>query len=453
MSSNDIAVEVRNVGKSYNIYRRPQDRLKQSVLPRLQRLIGRPGNRYFREFWALKNVSFDVHKGETVGIIGRNGSGKSTLLQIICGTLSPTVGLVNTRGRIAALLELGSGFNPEFTGRENVYLNGAILGLSQEEIDSRFNDIADFADIGDFIEQSVKIYSSGMVVRLAFAVQAMVDPDILVVDEALAVGDVKFQRKCFARIDELKSKGTSILFVSHSGPHIIELCDRALLLEQGERLMLTQPLQIVRAYNRLIYASNDQHKKLVQEYKAIDRSESTDGEIGLAQMEVTTSEEDTAAFFDPGLTPSSTEVYPVQGAEILSFQIFDNERRLVNVLKLGEEYQFEVSGRFTEDADNVYLGMHIRTVSGTMVTGQRYPESGRFIKQVHAGKSFRITYGFKMSLIPGVYFVGGGVWSQSGTLCLHRIMDAIMFRVSRDKKLNAIGYADLSTAEPSLEIL
>jgi lipopolysaccharide transport system ATP-binding protein len=143
----------------------------------------------------------------------------------------------------------------------------------------------------------------------------------------------------------------------------------------------------------------------------------------------------------------------VQGAEILSFQIFDNERRLVNVLKLGEEYQFEVSGRFTEDADNVYLGMHIRTVSGTMVTGQRYPESGRFIKQVHAGKSFRITYGFKMSLIPGVYFVGGGVWSQSGTLCLHRIMDAIMFRVSRDKKLNAIGYADLSTAEPSLEIL
>ena len=247
MSSSDIAIQVTNLSKIYSIYNQPQDRLKQSVIPRLQQLVGLPPKRYFHEFWALRDISFEVGKGQTVGIIGRNGSGKSTLLQIICGTLSSTIGTVTTQGRIAALLELGSGFNPEFSGRENVYLNGAILGLSREEIDSRFDDIAGFADIGDFIEQPVRIYSSGMVVRLAFAVQAMVDPDILIVDEALAVGDEKFQRKCFARLEELKSKGTSILFVSHAAAQIVELCDKALLLERGERLLFTQPLQVVRA--------------------------------------------------------------------------------------------------------------------------------------------------------------------------------------------------------------
>src|SRR5215208_4590187 len=275
MSSNDLAIQVNDLSKCYTIYSRPEDRLKQSVLPRLQQLAGRVPQRYFHEFWALRNVSFEVRKGETVGIIGRNGSGKSTLLQIICGTLSSTSGIVTSQGRIAALLELGSGFNPEFSGRENVDLNGAVLGLSQEEVDARFDDIAGFADIGEFIEQPVKIYSSGMVVRLAFAVQAMVDPDILIVDEALAVGDEKFQRKCFARLEELKSRGTSILFVSHSGPQIVELCERALLLERGERLMFTQPLQAVRAYQKLIYAPIEEQQRLLEEYRIADQTGQT----------------------------------------------------------------------------------------------------------------------------------------------------------------------------------
>jgi len=228
MSSSDIAVQVTNLSKIYNIYNRPQDRLKQSVIPRLRQLVGKAPNRYFHEFWALRDVSFEVQQGETIGIIGRNGSGKSTLLQIICGTLSSSIGTVTTQGRIAALLELGSGFNPEFSGRENVYLNGAILGLPKEEIDARFDDIAGFADIGEFIEQPVRIYSSGMVVRLAFAVQAMVDPDILVVDEALAVGDEKFQRKCFARLEELKREGHRSCLCLTPVPKlstcVIELC-------------------------------------------------------------------------------------------------------------------------------------------------------------------------------------------------------------------------------------
>jgi lipopolysaccharide transport system ATP-binding protein len=232
MSSNDIAIRVTNLGKCYEIYGAPRDRLKQFVMPRLQRLAGRSPKQYFREFWALKDVSFEIKKGETVGIIGRNGSGKSTLLQMICGTLNPTSGSIQTNGRIAALLELGSGFNPEFTGRENVYMNASVLGLSNEEIASRFNDIVVFADISDFIEQPVKTYSSGMMVRLAFAVIAHVDADILVVDEALAVGDVFFQQKCMRYLRNFKEKGGSLLFVSHDTPTVMALCDRAVLIRQ-----------------------------------------------------------------------------------------------------------------------------------------------------------------------------------------------------------------------------
>jgi lipopolysaccharide transport system ATP-binding protein len=190
-------------------------------------MFGKVGNPYFREFWALDNISFNVKRGETVGILGSNGSGKSTLLQIICGTLSPTSGTVQTHGRIAALLELGSGFNPDFTGKENVYLNAAVLGLTQEEINKRYDDIVNFAEIGDFINQPVKTYSSGMTVRLAFAVQSQIEPDILIVDEALSVGDAKFQAKCFDRLRQLKENGTSILLVTHSSEQIVSHCTAA----------------------------------------------------------------------------------------------------------------------------------------------------------------------------------------------------------------------------------
>lgn len=231
--SSEIAIKVESLSKCYQIYDQPRDRLKQFVLPRLRFLVGLSPKQYFREFWALKEVSFEIKKGETVGIIGRNGSGKSTLLQVICGTLNPTSGNIQTNGRIAALLELGSGFNPEFTGRENIYLNGAVLGLSKEEIDKRFDEIAAFAEIGDFIEQPVKTYSSGMFVRLAFAIQANVDPEILIVDEALAVGDAYFVHRCMLRFNELQKLGTTILFVSHDANAVLNLCSRAIWLVDG----------------------------------------------------------------------------------------------------------------------------------------------------------------------------------------------------------------------------
>lgn len=232
--SSEIAIKVEGVSKCYQIYDQPRDRLKQFVLPCLQRAFGLSPKQYYREFWALKNISIDIEKGEAVGIVGRNGSGKSTLLQLICGTLSPTQGLVKTNGRIAALLELGSGFNPEFSGRENVYLNGSILGIDKERLDERFTDIAKFADIGDHLDQPVKTYSSGMFVRLAFAVQMHLEPDILIIDEALSVGDQFFQAKCYAAIRSMMDNGTTVLFVSHSAATVKALCPRAVLLSHGE---------------------------------------------------------------------------------------------------------------------------------------------------------------------------------------------------------------------------
>lgn len=230
--ANEVVVEVIGIGKAYQIYQRPQDRLKQFIWPRLQRPIGIPVRSYYRDFWALRDVSLELRRGETVGIIGRNGSGKSTLLQLICGTLTPTVGTIRVQGRIAALLELGSGFNPEFTGRENVHLNAAILGLSPEQIRDKYDQIVAFADIGDFIEQPVKTYSSGMMVRLAFAVIAHVDADLLVIDEALSVGDAIFTHKCMRWLRSFQERG-SLLFVSHDTASVQSLCNRAIWLDHG----------------------------------------------------------------------------------------------------------------------------------------------------------------------------------------------------------------------------
>ena len=225
MSSDEIAISVRGVSKCFEMYEKPVHRLYQTLC------AGK--RRFYKEFWALRNATFDVRRGECVGVIGKNGAGKSTLLQIITGVLTPTSGEVSVKGRVASRLELGSGFNPEFTGRENVYLNASILGLSREEVDARYGEILAFADIGAFIDQPVKTYSSGMMVRLAFAVQVLVDPDVLIIDEALAVGDAAFQRKCYARMDALRAKGVTIFIVTHDTETVKRLCDRAIFLRDG----------------------------------------------------------------------------------------------------------------------------------------------------------------------------------------------------------------------------
>lgn len=234
------AISVKNLSKSYRMYNAPAERLKELLHPF--------GRKYHRDFWALKDVSFDIKKGESVGIIGRNGSGKSTLLQVLCGILRPTSGEVVVNGRISALLELGAGFNPQFTGRENVFLNGSINGISREEMEARFDEIASFADIGEFIDQPVRTYSSGMYVRLAFAVAINVNPDILIVDEALAVGDIAFQIKCMERISYMKEKGVTLLFVTHDVSAIKKVCTRACWVHMGRLMQFGGSVETADAY-------------------------------------------------------------------------------------------------------------------------------------------------------------------------------------------------------------
>lgn len=250
--SSDIAIKVEGLSKCYQIYGQPRDRLKQFILPRVQRLLVQAPCQYYREFWALNDVSFELPKGESVGILGRNGSGKSTLLQLITGTLEPTSGSVIANGRISALLELGAGFNPEFTGRENVFLNLALHGFSDEAIRAKFDDVASFADIGDFIEQPVKTYSSGMYARLAFSAAIHTEPDVLIVDEILAVGDTYFQQKCINRLYRMLDDGLSVLLVSHDAYQVRSICKHALLLQRGEQLLFDSSEKVMDAYTSSI---------------------------------------------------------------------------------------------------------------------------------------------------------------------------------------------------------
>lgn len=265
MSSNS-AIRVEDLSKCYHVYDNPQKRLKQLILPSLQKVVGVPQGQYYREFWALKDVSFEVGRGETVGLIGRNGSGKSTLLQLICGTLNPTKGSITAEGRIGALLELGAGFNPEFTGRENVYMNASLLGLRPEEVDARFEEIAAFADIGPFMDQPIMTYSSGMVMRVAFAVQAFIEPDILIVDEALAVGDLRFQNKCIRKMESLKNQGRTILFVTHNVGMVEAFCDRVLWLHEGMLFKEGDPAILLRQYvNFMTHGIEDTNKPVISQ--------------------------------------------------------------------------------------------------------------------------------------------------------------------------------------------
>ncbi|MBC7193998.1 ABC transporter ATP-binding protein [Marinobacter sp.] len=458
MSSDDIAIRVNNLSKCYLIYDRPQDRLRQSIIPRLQRLVGRQPKNYFREFWALKDVSFEVKKGETVGIIGRNGSGKSTLLQIICGTLTPTSGTVETKGRVSALLELGSGFNPEFTGRENVYMNGAVLGLSKEEIDARFDDIAAFADIGEFINQPVKMYSSGMVVRLSFAVAINVDPEILIVDEALSVGDELFQRKCFSRIEAIRNNGATILFVSHSGTTIVELCDRAMLMDAGEKLAIGLPKQIVGRYQKLLYAPADKQEAIRDQIRRMDEQPVISGKNIVQDIspEHQGSPEDRQPMkesFDPYLKPSSTIEYESHGAYIESPSVLTLAGEQVNNLIRGKTYRYTYTVRFTKSASNVRFGMLIKTISGVELGGGVSASSLRdSLAYVEAGSNYRVEFRFRCALNPGVYFLNAGVVGDvnGSETYLHRLIDVAMFRVLPDTENFATGIVDFGCF-PELE--
>jgi lipopolysaccharide transport system ATP-binding protein len=457
MSSSGIAIRVEALSKRYEIYATPRDRLKQFVLPRLRRLAGQSQRQYFSDFWALKDISFEIKKGEVVGIIGRNGSGKSTLLQIICGTLAPTSGSIQTQGRVAALLELGSGFNPEFTGRENVYLNATVLGLTHAEIDSRFADIAAFADIGTFIEQPVKTYSSGMMVRLAFAVAINVDPEILIVDEALSVGDELFQRKCFSRIEAIRASGATILFVSHSGSTVVELCDRAILLDAGECLCIGLPKQIVGRYQKLLFAPEHKREAIRRQIRRSDELAQTatseaSAQSGFADVisHLDTPTEHAVSIkedFDPHLVPSSTIEYESSGARISRPAVQTLAGEKVNLLVRGRTYRYVYTVDFSESICNVRFGMLIKTTSGIELggaTSDRTAVNG--IAIVNQGDSIRVEYQFKCLLNAGLYFLNAGVSGDrhGSNMHLHRVIDACCFRVLNDTDGHMTGIVDFA---------
>ncbi|XQR91375.1 ABC transporter ATP-binding protein [Stutzerimonas urumqiensis] len=424
-----MAISVSGLAKCFHIYEKPRDRLMQ--------MITRGRKQYFREFWAMSDVSFEVKKGETVGVVGRNGSGKSTLLQMICGTLNPTYGKIETNGRIAALLELGSGFNPEFSGRENVFLNAAVLGLTREETERKFSVIEAFAEIGDFIDQPVKTYSSGMMVRLAFAVAINVDPQILIVDEALSVGDELFQRKCFARIEAIKQSGATILFVSHSGGTVIDLCDRAILLDGGRKLTEGAPKAVIGKYQRLLYAPA--HKVLAIREDIIRENEHTRNQLentaashGGDDSSFRALPDEIAEYYDPHLQSKSMLAYESHGARISDPQLHNIAGERVNCLKRGQTYTYSFQVVFEQSATAVRFGMMIKTLSGIELGGAASaPGAEGAITYMPADSAIRVAFDFDCNLNPGTYFLNAGVVGAMGDTetYLHRLLDACLFRV------------------------
>ena len=424
MSSNDIAISVSSLSKCYQIYDSPRDRLKQFVVPRLQRIAGKTPKHYFREFWALKDVSFEVKKGETVGIIGRNGSGKSTLLQMICGTLNPTSGSVQTNGRIAALLELGSGFNPEFTGRENVYMNAAVLGLTQAEIDARFDDIVAFADIGEFIEQPVKIYSSGMMVRLAFAVSVHVDASVLVVDEALAVGDIAFQHKCFHRIKELRNRGATILLASHDLGAIVEFCDRAFVLDYGKSVIDGYAIDAVNQFKQLL--SSGSSKGLVTSAKPTRPMRSS-------------------SLHSAHLVNLKKDEYGDGIATIFDWGLFTSDGSPASVIDSSDTLEIQIYVRFNADCANPIIGYFITDAQGREIVGTNSLYEGVIVGPRRPGDEVCVSFKQRLRIAPGEYFLNIGCSQYVGEniVAHHRLYRLTTISIYSSKKF--IGFCWLDT--------
>jgi lipopolysaccharide transport system ATP-binding protein len=447
--SSEPALRVDGISKLYELYGRPQDRLKQ--------FLWRGRRRLYRELWALHEVSLEVRRGEIVAIVGRNGSGKSTLLQIIAGTVAPTAGTVSVNGRVSALLELGAGFNPEFTGRENVYLNGALAGLSRSEVDERFADIVGFAELQDFIEQPVKTYSSGMFVRLAFSIAVNVDPDILLVDEALAVGDEAFQRKCYQRIDNMRRRGATVVFVSHSAQIVADISDRAVLLDEGECLLTGSPKGVLSRYHKLIFAPPARMPAIRQEIKNLDAAD-LDAEPS-ERVELSGSPEQPAGIraandgYQPGLRPSSTLEYPPVGARIEDVHLENRAGERVNLVTRGGFYWYVYRVAFTTPAFRVRFGMMIKNLIGAELGGMVSHAEGSGIDYVPEGCCLEVRFPIRARLSPGTYFTNAGALGlvDGEERFLHRIIDGAMFRVAFEVGLRVTGLVDL-TDGPAVSI-
>ena len=415
--SSDVSVFAQDLSKSYPIYKQPVDRLKQFILPKLRAILSLNKKNYFNDFQALDKISFEIRKGETVGIIGRNGSGKSTLLQLICGTLSPSTGNVEVYGRVAAILELGSGFNLEFTGRENVYMNGAVYGLNKEDINTRMHEIEAFADIGEFIDQPVKMYSSGMHVRLAFAVIANVDADILIIDEALAVGDAVFMQKCMRFLRKFKEKGT-LVFVSHDISSVINLCERAIWLDHGKSKMIGASKEVAEAYLKYTLQEVYGHEAQLEELNIRSNTQRpSDDSLSSEIIESTALDYCSEAFFIKNISHSGG--WKTGVAEIISVRIEKTEDNSSDIFLGGEKVILIINAKAYKDIYNPILGFLLKDRLGQDLFGENtLPFTDTNPHPVSAGEVFTGKFSFRLPMLPnGQYAVTATV--SEGTLENH----------------------------------
>ena len=406
----EIAIQVKHLDKMYKLYNKPSDRLRETLGLKVP----------VREHYALRDVNFQVERGETVGIIGTNGSGKSTILKIITGVLNPTAGEVTVNGRISALLELGAGFNMEYTGIENIYLNGTMMGFSREEVDARLQDILDFADIGDFVYQPVKAYSSGMFVRLAFAVAINIDPEILIVDEALSVGDVFFQAKCYRKFEEFKKMGRTILFVSHDLSSISRYCDRVILLNKGVKMEEGSPKQMVDMYKQLLVG---------QDPAKAEENKETQKENWSEQFQV---------------NPNMLE-YGSKLAEIVDFAVLDEKGLCTNTIEKGSSFQIKMKVAFHESIQEPIMAYTFKDIKGTEITGTNTLFEKMAVEHSEAGDTCTVTFRQDMFLQGGEYLLSFGCtgYKDGEFTVFHRLYDACNITVVSNK--NTVGFYDMNS--------
>ena len=426
------AIRVTNVTKVYKMYEKPIDRLKESLHPRHKE--------YHKKFYALNNISFNVGKGETVGIIGTNGSGKSTILKIITGVLSPTDGSVEVEGTISALLELGAGFNSDYTGIENIYMNGTMMGFSRKEMDGKLQDILDFADIGDFVYQPVKTYSSGMFVRLAFALAINVEPEILIVDEALSVGDVFFQSKCYRRMEEIREKGTTILMVTHDMGSIIKYCDRVVLLNKGNFVAQGEPGHMVDLYKKILANQMDSLEEELEEMNDFS-GEQEQGH-----------QKDKAHGHTEGLMKERISInanrteYGDGRAEIYDLGLFDQRGNLTNLLLKGENFTIKEKIRFNARLESPIFTYTIKDKKGTDLSGTNTMYEGADIRPVGPGDEYEVSFTQKMTLQGGEYLLSMSCtgFEMGEHVVYHRLYDVANITVISNK--NTVGVYDMESA-------
>lgn len=442
--SEDI-IKVSDVTKIYRLYDKPIDRLKETLSP--------SGRIRHKDFYALSDISFNVKKGESVGIIGTNGSGKSTILKIITGVLTPSAGEVRVEGKISALLELGAGFNMDYTGIENIYMNGTMMGFSRKEMDEKIPEILAFADIGDFVYQPVKSYSSGMFVRLAFALAINVEPEILIVDEALSVGDVFFQAKCYHRMDELREKGTTILMVTHDMGSVMKYCDRVILLNRGKKVAEGAPGDMVDLYKKILAGQYDLLQEALEETigKQVEEAENKTGLIDKASANKRSEAKEKADEPHRGLMREQMTVNPNVNeygngkAEIYDFGILDEKGKLTNLVLKGESFTIRERIRFNDNIEAPIFTYTIRDKKGNDLTGTNTMFEGADVRSVKKGDSYEVEFRQRMTLQGGEYLISMSCtgFEQGEHTVYHRLYDLLNITVISNK--NTVGVYDMES--------